>query len=64
MHKNLKVLYTQLNYFNKEEDNFYNINNPRDKLFVIKDSIRLGPPDASGAYYVYYNSARVLTNLL
>lgn len=63
MHKNLKVLYTQLNYFNKE-DNFYNINNPRDKLFVIKDNIRLGPPDPSGSYYVYYNTARVLTNLL
>ena len=63
MNENLKVLYTQLNYFNRE-DNFYDNLKPNDKLFVIKDNIRLGKPDAQGQFCVFYRSSRVLKNIL
>ena len=57
------MLYTQLNYFNRE-DNFYDNLKPNDKLFVIKDNIRLGKPDAQGQFCVFYRNSRVLKNIL
>lgn len=58
MNENLKILYYQLNFFNKT-DNFYNFSNPRDKLYGIKEKITLSKPNPAGVYTVTYNNTHL-----
>jgi hypothetical protein len=63
MNENLKVLYYQLNFFNKE-DNFYKFRNPEDKLYRIKERVNLSKPNPAGVYTLTYNTTHLELNTL
>ena len=58
MNENLKVLYYQLNFFNKE-DTFYKFENPHDKLYMIKERIELSKPNPAGVYRMLHNNTHL-----
>jgi len=60
--ENLRVIYTQHNLFNKE-DNFYRFINPYDKLSIIKDIIYLGRPTPNGEYQLRYSDTRLIKQM-
>ena len=57
MNENLRVLYTQLNYFNKEEK-IQLTSNPRDKLSSIKEPVLISKPSPTGEYTLQYANIR------
>lgn len=64
VNQNLRVIYTQLNLFNKE-DNFHNRFKPSDKLSIIKDKICLGesPHSSTTEYLLQYADIKLIKQL-